>query len=148
MNSPGSYGRWTCRRACPAWTVEQSRCHCQPQLTLNRETGQLINHDLVQFASVPDSIYALGKAHMRSTTHENFPDVAFKIVPSFVWMTRTHTRAFKEDRRALLFHSYVPLLQAIEDVMHYFVCPQAVSQVPQHFRSFEMQASSDDCFAL
>ena len=62
-------------------------------------------------------------------------------------MTRTLTRPFKEDRRALLFHSYASLLQAIEDVMLYFVCPQAVSQAPQHFRSSEKQATCEGCFA-
>ena len=28
------------------------------------------------------------------------------------------------------------------------LCPQAVSQAPQHFRSFEMQAACDGCFAI
>ena len=28
------------------------------------------------------------------------------------------------------------------------LCPQAMSQAPQHFRSFEMQAACDGCFAI
>ena len=39
----------------------------------------------VQFSSVQDGIYALGKAHMRSTPSlSSFPKVAFETVPMFV----------------------------------------------------------------
>ena len=40
---------------------------------------------IVQFSSVQDCIYALGKAHMRSTPSlRSFPNVAFETVPMFV----------------------------------------------------------------
>ena len=39
----------------------------------------------VQFSSVQDGIYALGKAHMRSTQSlGSFPKVAFETVPMFI----------------------------------------------------------------
>ena len=58
----------------------------------------------VQFSSVQDGIYALGKAHMRSTPSlRSFPNVAFETVPMFVWLTMALSRPFKEDRLALLF---------------------------------------------
>ena len=40
---------------------------------------------IVRFSSAQDGIYALGKAHMRSTTSlRNFPDVTFEMVLLFV----------------------------------------------------------------
>ena len=47
----------------------------------------------VQFSSVQDGIYALGKAHMRSTPSET--------VPMFVRLTMALSRPFKEERLAL-----------------------------------------------
>ena len=56
----------------------------------------------VQFCSVQDGIYALGKAHMRSTPSlRSFPNVAFETVPMFVRLTMALSRPFKEDRLAL-----------------------------------------------
>ena len=39
------------------------------------------------------------------------------------------------------------LLQAIDGVMSLALCPHVVSQAPQHFKSSEMQATYDGCFA-
>ena len=56
----------------------------------------------VQFSSVEDGIYALGKAHMRSTASlRRFPNVAFETVLMFVWLTMALSCSFKEDRLAL-----------------------------------------------
>jgi len=56
----------------------------------------------VQFSSVQDGIYALGKTHTRSTPSlRSFPNVAFKTVPLFVWSTVALSRPFKEDSLAL-----------------------------------------------
>ena len=47
--------------------------------------GSGLRHFLVQFSSFQDGIYALGKAHMRSTPSlGNFPNVAFETVAMFV----------------------------------------------------------------
>ena len=49
---------------------------------------------------------------------------------------------FKKDRRAFSsFHA--SLLHAIDGVMFLALCPQAVSQAPQHFRSSETQVTND-----
>ena len=56
----------------------------------------------VLVSSVQDGIYALGKAHMRSTPSlRSFPNVAFETVPMFVRLTMALSRPFKEDRLAL-----------------------------------------------
>ena len=43
------------------------------------------------------------------------------------------------------FHA--SLLQVIDGVMSLALCPQVVSQAPQHFRSSETQATCEGCFA-
>ena len=42
---------------------------------------------------------------------------------------------------------YASLLQAIDGVMSLALCPQVVSQAPQHFKSSETQAACEGCFA-
>ena len=50
-------------------------------------------------SSIQGDIYALGKAHMRSTPSlRSFPNVAFETAPMFVWLTMAISRPFKEDR--------------------------------------------------
>ena len=47
-------------------------------------------------------IYALGKAHMRSTPSlRNFPCVALETVPMLVWLTMAFSRRLKEDHWGL-----------------------------------------------
>ena len=63
---------------------------------------------LVQFSSVQGGIYALGKAHMRSTpSRRSFSIIGFETVPVFVWLTMALPRPFKEDRLALPLSSVV-----------------------------------------
>ena len=45
------------------------------------------------------------------------------------------------------FSFHASLLQVIGGMMFLALCPQVVSQDPQHFRSSEMQATCDGCFA-
>ena len=52
---------------------------------------------------------------------------------------------FKEDNQALPLFAH--LLQAIDGAMSVALRLQVVSQAPQHFRSPEMQALCDGCFA-
>ena len=42
---------------------------------------------------------------------------------------------------------YAYLLQIINGMMSLALCSQVVSQAPQHFRSSEIEATCDDCFA-
>ena len=56
------------------------------------------------------------------------------------------SRPFNEGRVALPLST--PLfLQAIDGVMSLALCPQVVSQAPQHSISSEKQATCDGCFA-
>ena len=75
--------------------------------------------------------------NLRSTlSNRSFPNVAFETVPMFVWLTMALSRPFNEDHLAPYFHSFhASLLQAIGGVMSLTVCPQVMSQAPQHFRS-------------
>jgi len=60
-------------------------------------------------------------------------------------MARYHP--FKEDRQALPFSLPLSSVQAIDGFMPLDLCPQVVSQAPQHFRSSETQVTCGDCFA-
>ena len=54
----------------------------------------------VQFSSIQDGTYALGKAHkyaLHLVSLRSFPNVAFERVPMFVWLTMALSRPFKED---------------------------------------------------
>ena len=54
------------------------------------------------FSSIQGGIYALGKAHMRSTpSRRSFLNVSFETVSTFVWLTMALSRPFKKDRLAL-----------------------------------------------
>ena len=57
----------------------------------------------VNFSSVQNGIYALGKAHMHSIPSlRSFPNVAFETVPMFFGLTMVLSRPFKEDHLVLL----------------------------------------------
>ena len=56
----------------------------------------------IHSSSVQDVIYALRKAHMRSTPSvRSFPNVAFETVPMFVWLTMALSRPFKERQNPI-----------------------------------------------
>ena len=63
----------------------------------------------------------------------------------FVWLTIALSCPFKEGRFSSSFS--ICLLQAVDGVMYLALCPQVVSQAPQHFRSSEMQAICVGCFS-
>ena len=51
-----------------------------------------------KFSSVQGGIYALGKAHMRSTPSlRSFPNVAFETVPMIVWLTVALSRPYSSS---------------------------------------------------
>ena len=93
--------------------------------------------------SVQDGIYALRKAHMRSTPSlRRFPNFALETVPVFVWLTMALSRPFK-GRSSSVSSFRASLLQAIDGVVSLAFCPQVVSQAPQHLRSSETQATCE-----
>ena len=68
-------------------------------LVFNAHYSQISLPMTVQFSSVQDGIYALGKAHIHSL--RSFPNVAFETVPMLILLTVALSRPFKEDRLAL-----------------------------------------------
>ena len=54
----------------------------------------------IQFSSVQDGIYALGKAHMHSAPSlGSFLNIAFETVPMLVWLMMALSRPLKEELR-------------------------------------------------
>ena len=85
----------------------------------------------------------------------SFPTVASETVPMFIRLMMALSCPFKEDRLSLplsFTHSFTSsffysLLQTINGVMSLALCPQVVSEAPQHFRSSEKQATCEASFA-
>ena len=75
---------------------QSSPCHC------SRDPPQPQNNVHPQFSSVLDVISVLGKAHIDSTPSlRSFPNVAFEIVPMFVWLMIALSCPFEENCLAL-----------------------------------------------
>ena len=56
----------------------------------------------IQCTSIQDGFYALRKAHTHSTPAlRSFPNVAFEMVPLFLWLTLALSHPFREDCLAL-----------------------------------------------
>ena len=95
-----------------------------------------------------DNVFVLGEAHMRSTPSvRSFPSVAFKncdvdltddgsLSLSF---SLTHTLSlplpFKKDPRALPLSAPLSSRRSMVIITSIALCPQVVSQAPQHFRN-------------
>ena len=76
----------------------------------------------------------------------SFPDVVFKNSSNVGLIDDGPLSSFQgRSSSASSFH--VSLLQVIDIVMNLALCPQVVSQAPQHFRSPETQATCDGWFA-
>ena len=96
-------------------------------------------------SSVQDGISALGKSYMRSIPSlRSFPSVTFETVPMFVWLTMASLSSF-QGRSSSASSVHASLLQAIDGVLSLVLWPQVVSQVSQHFRSSEKQATCEGC---
>ena len=74
----------------------------------------------------------------------SFPDIAFEMVPMFVWWMMVFSLL---SRKIVLCFLFPSLLQAINGMMSLALCLQVVSQASQHLRSSEKQATSEGCFA-
>ena len=61
-------------------------------------------------------------------------------------LTMAHTRTFKGEHQALSL-SMLPSSRRSTGVVFMALCPQVVSQSPQHFRASEIQATFDGFFA-
>ena len=74
------------------------------------------------------------------------PNVAFETGQVFVCLTLALSRPFKEDRLMLPLPTHIPSRQSMV-LMSVVLCPQVVSQAPQHFRPSEKQGTCEGCFA-
>ena len=113
-------------------------CFCQSgTLKTVNIGGPVVVYVTVLFISFQDGIYALGKAHMRSTPSlRRVPNVAFETVPVFAWLTMTLSSfPFKEDRLALPLST--PLSSRRSMLWYPWLCArtaQATSSSLQIFR--------------
>ena len=86
--------------------------------------------------SVQNGIYALGKAHMRTTLSlSSYSNIDLETVAMFVEVTMALPRSIKDWRSSSASAFYASLLQTIGGVMLLALCPQVVSQAPQYCRS-------------
>ena len=104
----------------------------------------LIFSDIL-LSSIQDGIYALGKPICAppclSEISAMLPLRWFQCLSDWLWPSLVVIRKMSS---AFSFHA--SLLQAIDGVMSLSLCPQVVSQAPQHLRS-EKQAICEGCFA-
>ena len=82
---------------------------------------------------------------MRSTLSHKFPLRCVWNSPNVRLIDDGPLSSFQRSSSASSFH--VSLLQVIDGVMSLALCPQVVSQAPQHFRSSGKQAICEGCFA-
>ena len=98
-------------------------------------------------SSVQGGIYALGKAHIRSTPClRSFPNVVFQTVPMFVLLAMALSRPFKEDLLALPLSTPLSSSDRWCGVLGFV--PKVVSQAPHHFRPSEKKATGEGCFCM
>ena len=101
----------------------------------------------VQFSSALGGIYTLGKSYIRSTPSlRSSPDDTSGTVPN-VHLTDNGSSSSFPGRSLGASSFHASLLQLIGGVLSLALCPQVVSQAPQHFRSSETQATYDGCFS-
>ena len=100
-----------------------------------------------QFLFVQNGIYALGKAHTRSTDISPVI-IAFETVPWLVEFTVVRSSPFDVDCRAFPLSNPVSSRPAVVWSAGLALCPLVASQVPQHFRSFATlwQTTGGCCF--
>ena len=72
---------------------------------------------------------------------QKLPSVAFQTVPVSIRLTVAFSRPFSS---ASSFHT--SLLPVIQGVLSLALCPQVVSQAPQHLRFSTTQTACDSCF--
>ena len=108
-----------------------------------QHTGPRLFHFIWRFRTVRFTTVSLGKAHMRSA-----PSLRRCLWHcSNVRLMDDGPLSSFQGRLSSASSFHASLLQVIDSVMFLALCLQAVSQVPQHFRSTEMQAICDGCFA-
>ena len=97
-------------------------------------------------SSVQDGIYALGKAHVHSTSSQKFPRCCLWNGSNVCLIDDGPLSSF-QGRASSTSSFHASLFQAINGVMSLALCLQVVSQAPQHLRSFKKQTTCEGCFA-
>ena len=104
-----------------------------------------------QFSSVQGRINVLRETHAPQTVSRMFPqrclwNSSANVHPSELRMALSSRSPLVEENGSSSVSSFhASLLQVISGVMSLVLCPQVVSQAPQHFRSCETQAACDGC---
>ena len=81
-------------------------------------------YDSVQFSSVQDGIYALGKSHMCSTpSFRSFPNVGFETVQKNVRLIDDGLLSPFQGRSSSASSFHASLVQPIDSVMSLALCP-------------------------
>ena len=120
---------------------KNGRMHAPPLIAWPRThkccvvTSRCTKKTVKKFSSVQEGIYALGKSHMRSTPSlRSFPKRCLWNSSNVLLIDDDPLSSFQgRSSSGSSFHA--SLLQAIDGVMSLALCPQVVSQAPQHFRS-------------
>ena len=104
---------------------------------------------LVGKAPCGHSTMLLGKSHSHSTLLlRSFPSIALETVSMFMMvLSNLFKKCCQQERLPRAYSLYTFLLRVVSNVVSLALCPLVVSQAPQHFRSFEVQASCDGSFA-
>ena len=113
-------------------------------------THKTMNWDLlVGKAPCGHSTMLLWKSHSHSTLLlRSFPSIPLETVSMFMMVLSNLFRKYcQQERLSRAYSSYTFLPRVVSNVMSLALCPLVVSQAPQHFRSFEVQASCDGSFA-
>ena len=96
----------------------------------------IVQFSSVQFCSVQDGIYAMGKADTRSTPSlRSFTNVTFGISPN-VGLIDDGPFSSSQGRSLSASSVYASLHQATDGVMSLALYPQVVSQAPKYFIIF------------
>ena len=121
-------GCWNSFRHSQTWMLEQFPSLSNVDVGTNRTRKRAEKLP----RSVQDGIYAIGKAHMRSTPSlRNCPNVAGSNVRPIV---DAGPLSSFEGRSSSASSFHASLLQAIDDVMSLALCPQVASQVDRSVR--------------
>ena len=112
-----------------------------------KQTNDSCSFSVQCISSVQDSIYALGKAHIRSApVSQKYPHCRLWNGSDVPLIDDGPLSSFQgRSSNASSFHA--SLFQAIDGAMSSALYPQVVSQAPQHFRSSEKQATREGCFS-
>ena len=84
-----------------------------------------------------------------SAAIQHSEQMCFQVSASAIdcWGSTFPQKDCQQGRLSVASSFYAFLLRVVSSVMSLALCPQIVSQAPQHFRSSEAQATCDGCFA-